>query len=124
MKKRKSLMQNNLYYYRAIVKRIIDGDTIVVDIDCGFDSWLHNISVRFNGINAPETKGESKVKRLESKDFVKSKIEDKEIIIRTTKSDKYGRLLANIYYLEDDKYIHLNQQLITEGLAIPYMVEE
>jgi len=43
-----------MYTYNCIIRRVVDGDTIDVDIDLGFDTWLHNQRVRLHGIDAPE----------------------------------------------------------------------
>jgi micrococcal nuclease len=45
-----------MYTYNCIIKRIVDGDTVDVDIDLGFDTWLHNVRVRLPGIDAPESR--------------------------------------------------------------------
>lgn len=45
-----------MYTYNCIIKRIVDGDTVDVDIDLGFDTWLHNMRVRLHGIDAPEVR--------------------------------------------------------------------
>jgi len=49
-------MKDYLYRYRCKVNRVIDGDTIDVDIDLGFDCWLHDERVRIDGIDCPETR--------------------------------------------------------------------
>lgn len=42
------------YRYDVIVRDVIDGDTVVVDLDCGFSIWQHGMRIRLHGINAPE----------------------------------------------------------------------
>lgn len=47
--------------------RVIDGDTVVLDIDLGFDTWLRNQTIRLYGLNTPEITGEEKPEGLKSK---------------------------------------------------------
>ena len=44
------------YTYNAVITRVVDGDTLVVDIDAGFDIWLRGQTLRLNRVNAPEMK--------------------------------------------------------------------
>lgn len=104
-----------MYEYKAICKRVIDGDTVVVDIYLGFHIIFHDQYLRLFGINAPETRGKSKVKGLKSKRWLKKRIEGKEVIIWTIKDKKgkYGRWLATVYF----ENMNINYQLMDEGLA-------
>jgi endonuclease YncB( thermonuclease family) len=118
-------MEQNLYCYKAQVKEVKDADTIVIDIDCGFDMWLKNVSSRLLRINAFETKlgtkttAEMKQKGLLGKEFVKNTILGKEIIIKTAiDKEKFGRILAEVFYNLDNTWINLNDELVTKGFAI------
>jgi endonuclease YncB( thermonuclease family) len=118
-------MEQNLYYYKALVKEVKDGDTIVIDIDCGFDIWLKNVTSRLLRINAYETRlgttttAEMKQKGIQGKEFVKSSINGKQIIIKTTiEKEKYGRILSEVFYNVDNKWINLNDELVSKGFAI------
>jgi micrococcal nuclease len=119
-------MEDKLYYYKAIVKKVVDGDTIELNVDCGFDMWLNNVSCRLARINAYEIKlgsgttAEMKAKGLEAKQFVISLIENKEIIIKSSlDKEKYGRILAEIFYLSaPETYTNLNDLLVSKGYAI------
>jgi micrococcal nuclease len=118
------------FEYHARVKQVVDGDTIVVDIDLGFDVVLSNQKVRFNGIDTPESRTTDKVEKvfgLYSKEFVKKFIEKCEnyVIVRTYLSDsteKFGRILGDIL---DPKHMDksLNETMIDEGLAVKYLGE-
>lgn len=107
------------FTYRAKVLSVYDGDTIRVEIDLGFGlKWLgdgRGVQIRLFGLNAPEVKGESKELGNFSRDWLKNKIEGKEIIIKTIKdsTEKYGRYLG-IIILEDE---NINESLINNGLA-------
>jgi micrococcal nuclease len=107
----------DLYTYKAHCSYVVDGDTADFTIDCGFMvSVFHR--ARFFGINTPER---GQVGYQEAKDYVKSKILDKDILIETYKSDAFGRFLADIFYTGDDGELHhLNQELLDLGLAIPF----
>jgi micrococcal nuclease len=113
-------MNQSPYTYKATVKRVVDGDTIVVDIDLGFHVTIKDHPLRMARINAPEKKGETFAAGTKSMNVLKQKLEGKEIVIRTYRSgeDKYGRLLADVF-LNDEC---VNDWLLKEGHAIPFMV--
>ena len=117
------------YEYHAKVTQVVDGDTIVVDIDLGFSVVLSNQSVRLLGVDTPESRTSDKVEKvfgLASKDYTKSFVENckKDVIIRTHKSDdseKFGRLLAEIINPESKEV--LNDSLVSDGFAVKYLGE-
>jgi len=117
------------YEYHAKVVNVVDGDTIVVDIDLGFDVVLSNQSVRLLGVDTPESRTSDKVEKvfgLASKDYAKSFVENcnKNVIIRTHKSDdseKFGRLLGEI--IDPNTKEVLNESLVTDGYAVKYLGE-
>lgn len=112
-----------LYTYKAVVKRTVDGDTLIVRINLGFRTWVTR-RLRLRGIDCPEkTTGVGRRATL----FVQ-KIFDASpfAVVKTYKDDKYGRMLADIFY--DSKGEHepedvvktgtfLNQELVDKGLA-------
>ncbi|MDA0345057.1 MAG: thermonuclease family protein [Proteobacteria bacterium] len=114
----------SLYTYKAKLKKVVDGDTIDVYIDLGFD--IHYFSrVRLAGINTPESRTknlEEKKLGLAAKEFVDQWLQNNgpEFIIKTGKEEKgkYGRVLGTIYTMSEDKC--LNTDLIDEGLAREY----
>ena len=114
-------MESNLYYYKATVLRVLDGDTAELMVDLGFRTYYKS-PCRFYGINTPETKTkdlEEKKRGMESKEFTKSNLhEGSTIIIKSKDLDKYGRPLVDIYCGEDFS-IHLNAVLLDKGLANP-----
>ena len=87
-----------LYTYKVNqVLRVIDGDTIVVSIDLGFNLALTQ-TIRVKGINAPEartTNLEEKARGLAAKAFAETWLHSKRLLIKTTKDDKYGRMLGD-----------------------------
>ena len=63
-----------MYEYRCKILRVVDGDTVDVDIDLGFGMWMHKERVRMMGIDTPESRTRDKVEKkfgLASKQFVK-----------------------------------------------------
>ena len=117
------------YEYHAKVTNVVDGDTIVVDIDLGFNVVLSNQSVRLLGVDTPESRTSDKIEKvfgLASKEYAKEFVENckKQIILRTHKSDdseKFGRLLGEIINPESKEV--LNNSLIEEGFAVKYLGE-
>jgi micrococcal nuclease len=117
-----------MYEYRVKkVLKVVDGDTIDVDIDLGFDISFTQ-RVRLAGIDTPESRTTDKYEKalgLEVKDKLKKSIEAaKTIVIRTEKPDsteKYGRILGWVFL--DENPVSINQTLIDEGFAWSYMGE-
>ena len=106
------------YYYKAKVLKVIDGDTIDVSIDVGFNISLKK-RLRLAGVNTPETRtknADEKALGLRAKEFTKEFCADKEVIIHTIKTEKFGRLLAFVYVGKKC----LNKELIKAGLAKEY----
>lgn len=107
-----------MYEYKAVVIKVYDGDTIHVDISLGFGVILHKQKIRLLGINAPEVRGKSKQAGKESRDRLKEKILDQEIILKTfkDKKGKYGRWLG-IIILDD---VNINDWMVENNLAVKY----
>lgn len=114
-------MEKTLYHYNAKVVSVYDGDTCTVDIDLGLHTWVHEEKLRLNRINAPEVSGKERPEGLKSRDFLRSKIEGKEILLETIKDkqEKYGRYLAEIW-LEEKKgeFININDLMVKEKFAV------
>ena len=106
------------YTYRAVVTKVVDGDTIDVDLDLGCHVWIHR-RLRFLEVNAWETRGEERDRGLAAKAFVKKAIANAHRVIVQTEMDaegKYGRLLAWVHLItEDGNSACLNKMLIEEG---------
>ena len=112
-------------YYVRKVEAVVDGDTIDVLIDLGFDI-LFASRVRLAGIDTPESRTKDlkeKALGLESKEYLKKYLKDaKSVVIKTEKmdsSEKYGRILGWIYIDEDTE--SLNDKMINDGYAWGYM---
>lgn len=112
-------------YYVREVKNVVDGDTIDVVIDLGFNV-LFEQRVRLAGIDTPESRTSDKVEKalgLEAKEYLKKHIKAaKNIIIRTEKmdsSEKYGRILGWVYL--DGASESINNKMISDGYAWGYL---
>ncbi len=112
-------------YYVRKVENVVDGDTIDVLIDLGFDI-LFQSRVRLAGIDTPESRTKDlkeKTLGLESKEYLKKALKDaKSVVIKTEKmdsSEKYGRILGWVYINGDT--VSLNDMMINDGYAWGYL---
>ena len=130
---------NQLYIYKARIKRIIDGDSVVLDLDHGRKIW-QEVYARLYGINAPEMRGEERSKGLEARYHLVEILKRHRIYnfnndvnpeptrnfyveTHKDKTGKYGRDLVTIYLDELDVWppTHsANQQMIDDGFAVKY----
>lgn len=118
-------MEAGLYNYRAIVRKVYDGDTCTVDIDLGLGCWVHGESIRLYRINAPEVRGAERPAGLRSRDFLRDQIKGKTVILQTVKAKgrdkkgKYGRYLADIWLKKDSgKWINVNELMVQKKHAV------
>ena len=113
-------MDSNLYLYKAKIVSVYDGDTCRADIDLGLNVWIKNEKLRLLRINAPELRGSEKEEGKAARDFLRSLILDKEVILQTEKDKKgkYGRYLAEIW-VEDSsqQWINVNDLMVADGFA-------
>ena len=121
--------RKSCYNFRVTkIYRVVDGDTIDVTIDLGFDLYKKE-RVRIAGVDTPEKRTrdlEEKALGIDATNWLKKKLEDTiagedELSIRTELvggMGKYGRLLGWLYVGEDT--VSLNEQMITEGYAWSY----
>jgi micrococcal nuclease len=115
------MSENNLYHYRAIHRRTIDGDSLILDISLGMGVWLHNQSVRLYGIDTPELRSRDRAEKeraIKARDFVRELLfVDDELIIQThkDKTGKFGRLLVTVFVIDSGE--NLNKLLVEQGLA-------
>lgn len=117
-----------MYEYRVKkVTNVVDGDTVDVDLDLGFNI-SYSQRVRLAGIDTPESRTSDKFEKslgLEAKDYLKSKLKDATIVVIKTEkpdsSEKYGRILGWIYV--DGNTVSVNDQMIEDGYAWGYLGE-
>jgi micrococcal nuclease len=112
-------------YYVRKVENVVDGDTIDVLIDLGFDI-LFASRVRLAGIDTPESRTKDLAEKalgLESKEYLKKHLKDaKSVVIKTEKmdsSEKYGRILGWVYV--NGNTVSLNDMMINDGYAWGYL---
>lgn len=112
-------------YYVRKVENVVDGDTIDVLIDLGFDI-LFASRVRLAGIDTPESRTKDLAEKalgLEAKDYLKKALKDaKSVVIKTEKmdsSEKYGRILGWVYV--DGNTVSINDMMINDGYAWGYL---
>jgi endonuclease YncB( thermonuclease family) len=102
------------------VIKVYDGDTITVAAKLPHkDSPMYRFSVRLNGIDCPEIKGkteEEKIAAKKAQQALEKIILHKIVILKNVNTEKYGRLLADVY-LQD---LHLNQYMLDNKYAVPY----
>ncbi len=114
-----------MWTYRCKIIKIVDGDTVDVDIDLGFGIWQRNERVRIMGIDTPESRTSDKIEKkfgLASKEKLKSLL-GKDAVLQTTinkkgedMKGKFGRVLGD--FLIDKKPV--SKILCEEGHAVPY----
>jgi endonuclease YncB( thermonuclease family) len=116
----------DLFTFRAYIERVVDGDTLRVKLDLGFDEWTRQY-LRLRGLDCPELGTADGRRALE---FVKSRLKSApHILVASTRSDKYDRYLADVFVpkskqagLSDevrlDDYDLLNNELLEHDLAV------
>tara|TARA_B100000085_G_scaffold183930_1_gene168101 strand:- start:29 stop:481 length:453 start_codon:yes stop_codon:yes gene_type:complete len=121
--------RKSCYNFRVIeINKVLDGDTIDVTIDLGFDLYKKE-RVRVAGVDTPEKRTrdlEEKALGIDATNWLKEKLEgalagDDDLVIRTELVGgvgKYGRLLGWLYL--GDGTVSLNEQMIEEGYAWAY----
>lgn len=115
-----------MYEYRAYVKKVVDGDTVDVDIDLGFGIMLTDERVRIMGIDTPESRTSDKVEKifgLASKNRLKELLGDTTILKTQIAKDgedmrgKFGRVLGD-FIGKDGRLV--TEVMIEEGHCVPY----
>ena len=118
----KKVYRAAMYTYKAKVIKIVDGDTLDVDIDLGFKVVLTNQRVRLFGIDTPE----SRTRDLEEKKFGKlakaflatAAPVGEYINLKSHERGKFGRILGSLY--NDEDALSINMQMVEEGHAVVY----
>ena len=109
-----------MYEYNCEIKRVVDGDTVDVIIDLGFDIFYKS-RVRLYGIDTPESRTrnkDEKVRGLMSKQYLIDELEKGQVVIKThkDKKGKFGRVLGEMYV--SDKNINL--MMVDDHMAVEY----
>jgi len=114
-----------MYEYKCKLDRVVDGDTVDVNIDLGFDVWVNSKRVRLHHVDTPEKRTRDILEKhfgYMATDYVTEKmINANKIVIKTEIDggpDKYGRILGMVWV--DDDVTSINDQLIELRLAVKY----
>lgn len=116
-----------MFEYRCIVRRVVDGDTVDVDIDLGFGVWMQNQRIRMYGIDTPESRTrdlEEKKYGLAAKDFLVGLLDDPNGITLKTHKDgkgKFGRILGELWRTTNYADKSVNEYMIEKHHAVRYM---
>ena len=113
-----------MYEYRCKVARVVDGDTVDVDIDLGFGVWLRKERIRLKGIDTPESRTrdrEEKKYGLAAKSFLKKALGLNPVLV-TSKDGKgkFGRILGEFVIEVEGTTININQLLVDNHHAVQY----
>ena len=120
-----------MWTYRCKIKRVVDGDTVDVDIDLGFSVWLKKQRIRLYGIDTPESRTrdkEEKVFGILAKEFLKRELDSESVRLKTRKDGKgkYGRILGEFIKRDNDGHpvygydININNLLVEKHHAVAY----
>ena len=117
-----------MYEYRCKIVRVVDGDTVDVDIDLGFGVWMHKERIRLHGIDTPESRTrdlEEKKYGLLAKEQIRFFLPEGSMQTLVTvgdKAGKFGRILGKfkIFDSKNDCETTINDWMIQEHHAAPY----
>lgn len=116
-----------MYEYGVEIVRVVDGDTVDVNIDLGFGVWLRKERVRLYGIDTPESRTrdlEEKKYGLAAKKFITEMLDDEGGIVLKTQKDaegKYGRILGELWRTTNYADKSINDYMIEKHHAVRYM---
>ena len=115
-----------MYEYRCKLRKVVDGDTVDVDIDLGFGVWLNDQRIRLYGVDTPESRTrdlEEKKYGLDAKAYVEKFLDDEWLLLKTETYDaagKFGRILGSLYRTTNYADQSVNEYLIEKYHAVPY----
>jgi micrococcal nuclease len=109
-----------MYQYKCKIVEVIDGDTVKVDIDVGFNIWMSNLVIRMLGIDSPESRTQDPIEKsfglLSKKRLEELLPVNSTQIVQTTVDDKYGRILGDFIVNNES----VSASLVRDAYAVPY----
>lgn len=110
-----------MFEYKCKVTKVVDGDTVDVDIDLGFGVWLRDQRIRLYGIDTPESRTSDPSEKLYGKaaaEFLKKWLDGGDVTIKTHKDErgKFGRILGDLWVFDTN----VNRKMIEEHHAVEY----
>ncbi len=116
-----------MYEYKCKMVKVVDGDTVDVDIDLGFGVWLKKQRIRMYGIDTPESRTSDDVEKvygLAAKDFLVKWTNSGGLTLKTFKDGrgKFGRILGELWFNDvyESTYHNINQLLVDNHHAVHY----
>lgn len=122
-----SLKDTRLWFFRAFVNHVVNGDTILVTVDKGFNDFAY-MRLRLNGVDAPdpdprigsdEERDHERRLGIRARERLAELIEGREVLMRAYRTTKLDRYLADVF-LPDDSNSTANKLLLDEQLAVPF----
>ena len=118
-----------MYEYSCKIVRVVDGDTVDVDIDLGFGMWMHKERIRLHGIDTPESRTRDLVEKkfgLEAKKMIETWMpvgSTQTLVTVQDKAGKYGRILGKfkIHDGKEDRQTTINEWMIENHYAVAYL---
>ena len=108
-----------MYEYEVEVIRVIDGDTVDVNIDLGFSTWLHSQRIRLANIDTPESRTKNDIEKFYgqlSKKFLSALLQNKEVTLQSHGKGKFGRILGTLF--ADGS--NVNEEMVVQHHAVRY----
>ena len=117
-----------MHEYRCKIVRVVDGDTVDVDIDLGFGIWMHKERIRVYGIDTPESRTRDVTEKVFGKlatEAVKTFLPEgsmQTLVTVQDKAGKFGRVLGKflIYDAKEDRQTTLNEWMVKNHFAVEY----
>lgn len=110
-----------MYDYNAVLVRVVDGDTVVLDLDLGFNEWRKandkktEPSYRLSRINAPELPTPD---GINARTHLIQLIDQRKLWVHTDKTDHFARYVVELYIDDANGRFNVNDQMVTDGFAV------
>ena len=111
------------YIYKATLIRVVDGDTVHMQVDLGYHIGVE-IDFRLTGINAPEMKGATITAGKAAKAFLEGLLANRtDLVVVSVKTEKFGRWLGTIWFATEPTRPSANAQMVASGHAVVFMAD-